>query len=866
MGITTETNRHGKGITMKTSKMMVAVMAIVMMTGFAISAATAQEAKPQKILIDDFSADKWSFSLGREFRGAKGHKELSKTEFVSAPSAMCVDYDFTEGGAYVGINKNIKIPEQVKHVSFKAKITGKNRVFMRIEDASGQVHKTSAIALEDADKWQDITVNLDKKTFRHHWGGAKDGKIHWPLKSLFIAPEKAENKKGKLYVDDLAFLVQGEWRTVKFPNFDILAGDVELLGTPSWTGYIFTLTNTGKTDIEAKVELVDAPNGHASLALPWRRGKGQEDILNTAGPGSKFTHLKKLTIPAGKSVSCSFPINCPNWNPYNRYPLTCRLTASDQVSTQTREILGAKSKGVLLGQARNSKEIKESSIGVVYPWEHGALPKCLPMVAEAGIKWNRGSVRWFKMEKTEHGGKPVGLHPRSIKYLENLKANGINLIETRGIGYDNAEAAYTYWKGAAEVLKPYGINHFELGNEPNGHMPKKWGGNWNGVTDDMEIAPWIYKFVEFVNAAAKGIKEVHPDAVVIAGAGLHSTARRAIQVGFSKDVDGVSDHPYPYSVTPELIPWGGEHCLKRDGFVSADDDHTFLSQMRRLKEEAIKAGRPDFQIWLTEWGIPVFQYHGKTALTQKEMNKLSFNVIEMGAKRLFIYEGHTENTQAKYLARRLIETLSIPDIVTKNFYFCFNRGPWFDKRHPEKGGFSLTRTQDAAPRPSYYAMQRITGLFSDGVKPIDLKIGVPLDRKQGRTGAAWERPYGSNPALWEGVVPMNELTTPRKYAFTTPEGELMIAVWMPVRAEDWREPDFCNITIGTTDYENPIAIDILTGERTDLEWSEKTENGVTVLKNVTVPDYPIVIKMFPKKQPSRASLVDAHNVKKRKNR
>jgi len=76
---------------------------------------------------------------------------------------------------------------------------------------------------------------------------------------------------------------------------------------------------------------------------------------------------------------------------------------------------------------------------------------------------------------------------------------------------------------------------------------------------------------------------------------------------------------------------------------------------------------------------------------------------------------------------------------------------------------------------------------------------------------------------------------------------LMIAVWMPVRAEDWREPDFCNITIGTTDYENPIAIDILTGERTDLEWSEKTEKGVTVLQNVTVPDSPVVIKMFPKK-------------------
>ena len=638
---------------------------------------------------------------------------------------------------------------------------------------------------------------------------------------------------------------------VEFPTFNISTGDAKLIGKPTGDGYSFTLTNTGKTDVEAKVELPDAPNGYASLAPPWR-GKGEEDVLNTSGPGSKFTYAEKLTVPAGKSVSCSFKIDCPNWNPYNRYPLTCRLTVGDQVSTQTREILGAKSKGVLLGQPRNSKDIKESSIGVGYAYYFGALKKCLPMVAEAGIKWNRDSIRFSGSEtvKTESGEEvkvPAQVSAEHVTYLEDMRKNGIQLIFATGSGQSNPEAVYLEWKRKAQLLKPYGVNHFELFNEPNGRMPRKYGGNWNGVTDDKEIAPWIYKFVELVNAAAKGIKEVHPDATVIAGAGLNSTARRAIQVGLSKDIDGITDHPYPYSITPELVPWGGEHCFKRDGYKSADDDHTFLSQMHNLKEEAVKAGRPDLQIWLTEWGIPVFQYHGLTALTQKQMNKLSFNVIEMGAKRLFIYEGHTLNTQAKYLARRLIETLSIPDIVTKNFYFCFNRGPWFDKYHPERGGFSLTRTQDASPRPSYYTMQRITGLFSDGVKPVDIKIDVPLDRKRGRTGASWNRPYGSNPALWEGVVPMNELTTPRKYAFATPEGELMIAVWMPVRAEDWRQPDFCNITIGTTDYENPIAIDILTGERTDLEWEEDAEKGVTLLKSVTVPDSPVVIKMFPKK-------------------
>jgi len=39
----------------------------------------------------------------------------------------------------------------------------------------------------------------------------------------------------------------------------------------------------------------------------------------------------------------------------------------------------------------------------------------------------------------------------------------------------------------------------------------------------------------------------------------------------------------------------------------------------------------------------------------------------------------------------------------------------------------------------------------------------------------------------------------------------------------------------------------LAGERTDLEWKEDTGKEVTILKSVTVPDYPIVIKMFPKK-------------------
>ena len=39
---------------------------------------------------------------------------------------------------------------------------------------------------------------------------------------------------------------------------------------------------------------------------------------------------------------------------------------------------------------------------------------------------------------------------------------------------------------------------------------------------------------------------------------------------------------------------------------------------------------------------------------------------------------------------------------------------------------------------------------------------------------------------------------------------------------------------------------MLTGGRRDLEWEVMPERGATVLKEVTVPDYPVVIKMFPK--------------------
>ena len=184
---------------MRTNKIMAMLMTAVLST----FATIAQADESQKILIDDFSADRCGFSRGGEYPRAKGGKSLSKTEFVSAPSAMCVDYDFSGGGAYVGFGKKVNISKSVKALSFQAKLTGKNTILIRIRDSSGQTHQLHQTHLKSINKWQDILVRLDKKTFSHHWAGAKDGKIHWPIKHIFIGVNTAENKNGKLYIDDL---------------------------------------------------------------------------------------------------------------------------------------------------------------------------------------------------------------------------------------------------------------------------------------------------------------------------------------------------------------------------------------------------------------------------------------------------------------------------------------------------------------------------------------------------------------------------------------------------------------------------------------------------------------------------------------
>ncbi|RKZ71027.1 MAG: hypothetical protein DRQ57_19170, partial [Gammaproteobacteria bacterium] len=189
-------------------------LSVLVMVIVSIGVSHAQEIKLKDIVVDDFSTDACSVTTGAEFPGAKCGKSLSKTEFKSAPSAMCIDYDLTGGGMYVGIGKQLSMSAKVQSISFDAKITSNNKLCLRLTDNIGQTHQSGFVSLKKINTWQKMMFSLNKKTFPQHWGGAKGSKkgvINFPVKSIGIyvqlTGEDRTIQKGKCYIDDLAIQI-----------------------------------------------------------------------------------------------------------------------------------------------------------------------------------------------------------------------------------------------------------------------------------------------------------------------------------------------------------------------------------------------------------------------------------------------------------------------------------------------------------------------------------------------------------------------------------------------------------------------------------------------------------------------------------
>ena len=72
-------------------------------------------------------------------------------------------------------------------------------------------------------------------------------------------------------------------------------------------------------------------------------------------------------------------------------------------------------------------------------------------------------------------------------------------------------------------------------------------------------------------------------------------------------------------------------------------------------------------------------------------------------------------------------------------------------------------------------------------------------------------------------------------------GDLLLAVWIPGRADDDSPGIATDVTFPDTQFQQAIGIDILNGGEQVLQLSKN--EGKSILKGVLIRDYPIVMKL-----------------------
>ena len=618
-----------------------------------------------------------------------------------------------------------------------------------------------------------------KDGYRDSWGPKKNSKVDGPIRSvdLFLMPASDKGCKGEIAFTTLVMEgpAAGKSKKLSFRSNRPLPIEIRSrVETAAPAVVRVDLANRGEEPITGTLVVAESPQGHSLAPKP--------PAVPSLSPGDTW--------------SVRFLLTGAKLNPYNRYRFVLRFEGEGGQSSETFWIDGPRSKGVNLGELRDSTTVPASPFGIGTHFCQGFdWRRSIPMLQAVGVKWVRDSLRLQRKE-----GK-WELEEDSRLCLKALKEAGINLCCYMYGPYEPDE----YAEMMRYVVREVGdqVKVWEIWNEPhNFGFMQEFGGKWNGLDD----SPWVGKYVELAVAAGRAIHEEDPEAIVIAGDDVPPNNVQFMQLGMGESIDGVTHHPYNYSgLPPESTIWGPPEQVKRDnGIVVADPDCTYESLIRHTRRWA-----PGKQIWITEYGY------------------LSPAVFKHDPDNM--YQSISETVEAKYFARwyLLNFALGVDGFLMHTF-------------QSDDTGFGIVR-DDFTPTEAYYAIGRICGLFDSTWKLTDdVKVefgakGQPLpkygDALHGDAGSGY-----MNVPIKGGI---------HLYAWKQPErGELAIAFWHASWPNELRPPIGRTLRIRAPGYGHAIRIDTLSGEHPDFRPTRIEDDGTMVFENVAVPDYPIVVKMF----------------------
>jgi hypothetical protein len=131
----------------------------------------------------------WTFFNGQEFPGATGSFALASDGDKRIGN---LGYDFTKGGNYVSTETSINISDRAAELRIGVRADRALGLSIRLIDQTGQCHQF-AKAYSGTGSWETIRVAFDQPA-SEHWGGANDGKLHFPLKTICLCVNKPSGK------------------------------------------------------------------------------------------------------------------------------------------------------------------------------------------------------------------------------------------------------------------------------------------------------------------------------------------------------------------------------------------------------------------------------------------------------------------------------------------------------------------------------------------------------------------------------------------------------------------------------------------------------------------------------------------------
>jgi hypothetical protein len=162
---------------------------------------------PAEVSLDEVADGKpaWGFSNGQEFPGAKATLEIVNGLPEKGQACLKLAGDFTAGGAYVEMTRDLKPFEidDLVAVRFSYRTDDANACSVRLIDGTGQCHQRGDIALSADGKWHDLELKTTSVVGGEHWGGANDGKFHGPARLFsFIlgVASDSQRKQPTIYI------------------------------------------------------------------------------------------------------------------------------------------------------------------------------------------------------------------------------------------------------------------------------------------------------------------------------------------------------------------------------------------------------------------------------------------------------------------------------------------------------------------------------------------------------------------------------------------------------------------------------------------------------------------------------------------